>query len=36
MEVIDVYEINPKTKEPSKVIIKGNKTFYKTLELWKQ
>ena len=32
-EVIDVYEVNPKTKEPSKIIIKGNKTFYKTLTL---
>ena len=35
-EIIDIYEINPKTKEPSKVIIKGNRTYYKTLILWNQ
>jgi hypothetical protein len=32
-EVIDIYEVNPKTGEPSKVITKGNITLYKTLEL---
>lgn len=32
-EVVDIYENNSKTREPSKVITKGNKTFYKTLEL---
>ena len=32
-EIIDFYESNPKTGEPSKVIIKGNKTYYKTVEL---
>ncbi len=30
-EVIDIYENNPKTGEPSKVVTKGSKTFYKKL-----
>ena len=30
-EVIDIYEINPKNNKPSKLIVKGNNTYYKTL-----
>lgn len=30
-ETINFYENNPKTGEPSKVIIKGNRTFYQKL-----
>lgn len=32
-EIIDMYEVNPKTGEPSKIITKGNKNYYKKLTL---
>lgn len=31
-EILNFYECNPKTKEPSKVIIKDDKQYYKTLQ----
>lgn len=31
-DLIDFYAINPANGKPSKLIFKGNKTFYKTLE----
>jgi hypothetical protein len=31
-DLIDFFAINPKNGKPSKLIFKGNKTFYKTLE----
>jgi len=30
--LIDFYAINPKNKKPSKLVFKGEKTFYKSLE----
>jgi len=31
-DLIDFYAINPNNGKPSKLIFKGNKTFYKSLE----
>lgn len=31
-DLIDFYAINPKNGKPSKLIFKGDKTFYKSLE----
>jgi len=32
-QIINFYEVNPKTKLPSLVITKGNKTFYRKLTI---